>query len=158
MREIKLTQGQVALVDNEDYAWLNQWKWYGLKYYDYSFLAARKLNSNVILMHRVIMNTPVDLVVDHKDHNTLNNQKFNLRNCTQSQNGGNRTPSIGNTSKYKGVSWYRQTQKWIAYIRKDGRRAHLGYFTNEQDAALAYNVAALLHFGEFALVNNITVN
>jgi hypothetical protein len=108
MKKLNLSQGKVALVDDEDYEYLNQWKWYLSKTNKHEY-AMRKTSRNdpngrkTIMLHRVIMNTPNHLEVDHIDNNGLNNQKYNLRNCTGKNNRLNRV-AMG-TSKYLGVSW-----------------------------------------------------
>jgi hypothetical protein len=148
-REISLSQGKVAIVDADDYNLLSQWKWClaGREKYKY---AVRVENKKVIFMHRIIMKTPVGFVVDHLDHNGLNNQKVNLRNCTQSQNTQNMI-----RSKYQGVSWNIKEQKFTSKIGVKRKRFHLGYFDNPKDAAMAYNNAAIKYFGEGAKVNLI---
>lgn len=90
---------------------------------------------------------------DHKDRNGLNNHRENLRPANDSQNQGNVGIQTNNTSGFKGVSFRRDRAKWIAYIRVDRKRIHLGYFDDPIEAALAYDVAALKHFGEFAALN-----
>lgn len=161
MKEIKLTQGKVALVDDEDYEYLNQWKWYAYKHkYKHTYYARKSKNNKCILMHRIIMNTPPNLQVDHVYHNGLDNRKFieingrlkqNLRNCTNSQNSMNKT-ALGK-SKYLGVSY---VGKYItAKIRINGRLRYLGSFKTEDAAALAYNEAAKIYHGEFANLNII---
>jgi hypothetical protein len=158
MKKLKLSQGKVALVDDEDYEWLNQWKWFAHKDCN-TYYAGRseKINGSrkQIWMHRAIMNTPVGLEVDHIDHNGLNNQRSNLRNCTQSQNHMNQS-NMGK-SKYKGVSFF--TKKKYKQVRANicvcGSPIYLGSFLTEEEAALAYNEAAKKYFGEFALLNNV---
>ena len=84
MKEIILTQGQVALVDDEDFEYLNQWKWCAIKSRK-TYYTTRTIYipcKMTVIMHRIIMNTPLDMTVDHIDHNGLNNQKYNLRICT----------------------------------------------------------------------------
>jgi hypothetical protein len=93
--------------------------------------------------------------VDHIDGNGLNNQRTNLRPVTEAQNSANRKKTGGRTSTFKGVNWQKHAQKWRAEIRVGGKNFHLGYFVNEQDAAKAYNAAALQHYGEFAKLNDI---
>jgi hypothetical protein len=155
MKEIKLTQGQVALVDDEDFDRVNQYKWYAHWIPSTRSFYAKYKN---IAMARFIINCPEDLRVDHKDHDTLNNQKFNLRACTIRQNGQNSRRRSNCTSKYKGVSWRRDRTKWQAYIQTEnifGRsmRMHLGCFKTEKEAAQAYDKAASREFGEFAYLN-----
>jgi hypothetical protein len=157
MKEIKLTRGLIALVDDEDYDYLNQFKWNANKSRDTkSFYATRYPG---IKMHRVIMNTPDNLEVDHIDHNGLNNQRCNLRNCTRSQNHMNKNPK--GDSKYLGVSWDKSKNKWRTFIQtrqtSDHRRKTLysGTFLTENEAAVAYNNKAKEFFGEFANLNKV---
>jgi hypothetical protein len=89
--------------------------------------------------------------IDHKDHSIFNNQKYNLRICTDNQNKWNRGAQRNNTSGYKGVS--KCGNKWVAGIWKDNKKYHLGTFTNIIDAAIAYDLKALELHGEFACTN-----
>jgi hypothetical protein len=150
MKEIKLINGLIALVDDADYEYLNQFKW-RLRH---GYVARTNYINGIrhdITMSREIMQTPVGYDCDHKDHNKLNNQKSNLRNCTRSQNNMNQKLLEGRT--YKGVHY---NGKYIrARIKIDGETIHLGYFATEKEAAIAYNTGALKYFGEFAYLNNI---
>lgn len=155
MKLITLTQGLFAMVDDDDFDHLNQWKWHAQKTKT-GFYAARTIKK--IMMHRVIMKTPVGMDVDHIDHVTLNNQKSNLRNCTRSQNVIH-TAAVG-ISKYKGVTLSSYIpkkpavkRKWQASIIVNGQYKYLGHFQNEMDAAKAYNDASLLFHKEFAQLN-----
>lgn len=153
MKEIKLTRGRVALVDDEDYDYLNQWKWHLLKdknnYYAVRITCINKVKSG-IRMHRVIMRTPPELVVDHIDHNGLNNQKGNLRNCTISQNNKN----VISTGRSKFLGVYFSEGKYIkAQIKINGKTTSLGLFKTEEEAAQAYDNMAKIHHGEFANLN-----
>lgn len=103
-------------------------------------------------MHRIIVDAPAGMVVDHINHDALDNRRANLRVCTQSQNLGNQIRKLG-SSKYKGVSWHKAAQKWHARIQKNDAHVSLGLFDSETDAARAYDSAAREHFGEFALCN-----
>ncbi len=104
-------------------------------------------------MHRLIMNAPAGLVVDHIDGNSLNNRKTNLRICTQAQNIHNSRPRRNRSSKYKGVFWNKVNKKWSVSIRKGDKRIYLGGFDDEIEAALAYDRKAEELFGEFAYLN-----
>lgn len=160
MKEIQLTQGKVTLVDDEDYKHLNQWKWYAHKGTK-TFYVVRYTNINgkqeIIYMHRIIMNTLNNQEVDHKDHNGLNNQKYNLRNCTKTQNQANKKKRINCSSKYKGVCWHNFAQKWQSLIKINYTQKHLGYYASELEAALAYNKVAKELFGDFALLNEVII-
>lgn len=161
MREIQLTQGKVALVDDEDFEYFNQWKWHAIKSGN-TFYAYRnqKINDRYeqIKMHRLILGITDSIVLaDHRDLNGLNNQKYNLRIATKAQNNANRRAAKNGVSKYLGVNWLPDRKKWKAEIRKDGKNKHLGRFKNEIDAAMAYNKAAMEVHGEFAHLNNIAI-
>jgi hypothetical protein len=138
-------------VDDEDYDWLNQWKWCVNSY------AYRKVQKNNIIknifMHRLILKCPDNKMCDHKDLNKLNNQKSNLRFATVSQNNANRAPYKIHTSIYKGVSWDKENKKWVVQSNKNNRTFKIGRFDNEIDAAKAYDKKAKELFGEFAWLN-----
>lgn len=157
-KEIILTQGKVAIVDDEDYDYLNQFKWHASKLSG-KFYARRYIKlskpSIKILMHRDIMKPEKVYVIDHIDGNTLNNQKNNLRICTHAQNMRNSKININNTSGFKGVYWNKQNAKWTALIRLNNKKIHIGYYIDIKDAAKAYNAAALKYHGEFANINKI---
>jgi len=153
MRTIELTQGKVALVDDEDFHYLSQWTWHaskhGKKYYAENTSYRKNKSPKITLMHRLILEAKQ---IDHIDGNSLNNQKENLRACNKSQNAANQISRRG-TSKYKGVCWCKRNNKWLAKITVNYKCKHLGYFINEIDAASAYDHAALEYFGEFASLN-----
>ncbi len=152
--KIPLTKGRVALVDGVDYAYLMQWRWCDTNGY-----AVRKgSDGQDIKMHRVIMEcmgTRKFLEVDHANMKTLDNRRANLRPATKSDQSCNRGPSIANKSGYKGVFFHKGCGKWWAYINKDGKRHHLGFFGDKIEAARAYNKAALKLHGEFARLNEV---
>lgn len=154
---IKLTQGKFAIVDDEDFEWLNKQKWCaGINRKGGDYYALTSENRKMVGMHRKIMGvTDPKLVVDHKDHNTLNNQRSNLRVATYSQNKANRRSWPNSSSQFLGVSWYKREQKWVAKIQINGKGKSLGRYDNEIDAALAYNRGALEAYGEFANLNKV---
>ncbi len=155
-KKIPLTQGQFAIVDDEDYTEISKWKWSAGKT-PYTYYAQRGLlregKWTTMRMHCQILNTKKGEDVDHKDHNGLNNTRGNLRLCTRSQNLSNRTPKKGCSSKYKGVSWAKKQQKWSAQIGFNKKIKNIGRFGNEIEAARAYDEAANELFGEFACTN-----
>lgn len=147
-------------IDNDCYAVFSRFEW---RMCSWGY-AVRSTRSNGIFtniyMHRFLMNIhPGDLqFVDHIDGNKLNNQISNLRIVTRQQNQFNqRINARKHSSKYKGVLWYdyHGTAKWLAGIRFQRKRYHIGLFTNENDAARAYNVKAIELFGEYAQLNII---
>lgn len=162
MKHIPLTQGKVAIVDDDKFEWLNQWKWYAYKHISSGYYAIRqqcvgmkngKRVGKTIYMHRQILNAQKGQITDHKNRSGLDNRRYNLRLCSAIQNSQNRK-SIGKTSKYKGVSRY-INNKWQVHIKLNNRRINLGYYDNEIDAAKTYNAKARELFGEFAYINNI---
>lgn len=158
MIEIPLTQGQVALIDDEDYKLVSQYKWHARwdkhtkSYYAATNVKKEDGGRTTLKMHRLIMNAEKGKQVDHINHNTLDNRKENLRLCTNSQNQHNQGKRINNTSGLKGISWYKRDEKWRARIELNGRAIHLGYFATKEDAYEAYCKAALELHGEFAKV------
>ena len=105
-------------------------------------------------MHNVIIETPDGYIVDHINHNGLDNRKANLRPATQAEKARNaRYPKKNTSSKYRGVWYNRQTKKWRATISVDRKRKQIGYFTDERDAARAYDTTAKKYYGQFAVLN-----
>jgi hypothetical protein len=151
VRYIPLTGGLFAIVDAADYEWLNKhnWRAFGTSagYYAY-----REVKGRAVFMHRLIMNAPRGMVVDHINANKHDNRRCNLRLCTQAENVRNKRKSHG-TSRFKGVWWHRARRKWIAVICHKGKNTILGRFDDEVEAAKAYDRAARERFGAFAYLN-----
>lgn len=167
---ITLSKGQVAIVDADDYEWLSQWTWHATKfkrmaregYYatrtQIIGSGAKTRKKRCVYMHRVILAAEAGQMVDHKDGDTLNNRRSNLRLCTKAQNAMNAQKNGGRkyTSRYKGVSYTRHgkyKRRWIASIKVGGKHVFVGRFHTEEEAAMAYDAAAKSHFGEFAKPN-----
>ena len=161
MKLIPLTQGQFAMVDDEDFEKVNQFKWIADKGRATYYAKRRKGKTAKEIMHRFIMNVSSNLIhIDHKDHNGLNNQKENLRECSPHQNSMNTQIRNNKASQYKGVSIAKHKGKkgqvyiyYVSRIRFNNKSIRLGYFNSEIEAAIAYNNAAIKYFGEYAFLN-----
>lgn len=159
MKKIPLTQGKFALVDDADFEWLNQWKWYfgdtgyAVRQVHVGFRDGKQIQHKV-RMHRLIMSPSEDMYVDHVNSDKLDNQRFNLRVATNQQNQGNSRIQVNNTSGYKGVystGW----GKWRARLHIMKKGINGGSYDTKEEAALAYNRLAIKHFGEFAQLNEV---
>ena len=157
MKEIKLTRGKIALIDDGDFERVNQFKWYACLRRN-SWYAIRSIHisstprkGTTFSMHRFIINPPSNMEIDHIDGDGLNNQKSNLRICTGSQNHANTSRYCCNSSGYKGIQFIKN--KYMAGISKNKRYYRLGRFSSSVQAALAYDKAARELFGEFARTN-----
>jgi hypothetical protein len=157
MRKIVLhgkeSAGRVALVDDADYDLVMAYRWYshrGNRGGLYAVGATRRPDGRRawIRMHILIMGRKG---IDHRNGDGLDNQRSNLRLATGSQNNANQRPTEGHASRFKGVG--RRRQRWRAYIHVQGVFRSLGQFANEEDAARAYDTAALATWGEFAYLN-----
>lgn len=160
MKLIQLSKGQVASVDDGDFEELSKYNWYAMWCRNSKkFYAARNTSTSkkhTILMHRQILElTDSRVQVDHTDGSGLNNQRYNLRIVTNQQNQFNQKRQLNSSSKYKGVTWREDMNKWVARIKINKRTKHLGCFIREIDAAITYNKAAKEFFGEFALLNEV---
>lgn len=161
-KTIELTHNLIALVDDDDYAEIVQLKWCATKTRSTGrFYAATRLERSeegvpgrLVFMHRMIMNIPhaTAEMIDHRNGDTLDNRKINLRFCTMSENGRNRGKQVNNTSGYKGVAVGREG-KWQCAIKLHGKRMPLGIFDDPVEAARVYDRAALIYHGEFARLN-----
>lgn len=155
MKEIKLNQGKITIVDDEDFERLNQYRW---------IVNANKKNiyvrrytglingiSKYVLMHREIVNAPKHMQVDHINGNSLDNRKTNLRLCSNKQNNYNKkNPNKSNKLKIKGVYFHNKKKKFIAQIQIDKKNIHLGQFNVLGDADSAYRKAEDKYYGKFS--------
>ena len=161
-KEIPLTQGKVALVDDEDYEKISTYKWFTHnakgKYYagrKSSRITAR-LNGgkrNTILMHRIIMDTPEELFCDHINGDTLDNRKSNLRNCLPSENSQNRGAQNNNKLRLKNIHIENASRPYARYrvdITSHGRNVFRGRYDTLEEAIRARDEALKKHHGEFA--------
>jgi hypothetical protein len=142
----------VAIVDAEDYDRLKKYKWCAVEEGNWYAKTFRR-DGMPLWMHRLVIDAPKGLYVDHIDHNGLNNCKSNLRLCTNAQNQQNRRPNRGGSSRYKGVHKLKSYKKFRARIVHNKKAIHLGYFKDEIEAAKAYDKKARELFGEFAYLN-----
>ncbi len=160
MQEIPLTQNQVAIIDDEDYERVSKYKWCAQKIVQKwrTFYYAKRAfkqdgKHTTIHLHRFLMNPPPGMQVDHKNGNTLDNRRSNLRLATCAQNQRNRRKKGGGLWQYKGVNYVAERRKHLAVISKNGVRYRLGGFNTAEEAARAYDAKAKELFGEFAYLN-----
>lgn len=165
MKKLKLSgkkgKGLYALVDNKDYDFLMQWKWYP-HFTRGKIYAIRNIKhkepTSPSQMHRLLLNLKVNEFMqgDHKDGNGLNNQRHNIRKCTFQNNMKNMKPRKNKYgSKYVGVSWQKRIKKWMARITFNSKRIFLGYFEKKIDAGRAVNLANKFYNKEFGYINKI---
>jgi len=159
---IPLSQNKFAIVDAEDYDRLKLYKWcvsktrhtnYAIRRTKGKMVNGKRAKRKAILMHRFITNAPRHLVVDHINHNGLDNRKANLRLCTRAENSRNRRSLVNKSSRYKGVSYDKERKLFIACIRCKGKKYFLGRFKSEIKAAKAYDKKARELFGVYAFLN-----
>lgn len=159
MKEIQLTQGQVAQVDDEDFEWLSKYSWSANYRKNYAgtckFNALARVDGKNQQMHRLIMSDiegrPLSRweFTDHIDGYPLNNQRENLRLATPAQSSMNRGLFSNNTSGYKGVTWYSRYSKWCAQTKIGGKHINLGYFDTPEEASAVYQKAVETIQGEY---------
>ena len=169
--KIELTKNKFAVIDDEDFEFISKFNWSysngyarAVKYGD-----ERKkdghLKQIVFKMHRLVINAPYGMDVDHKNGDKLDNKKSNLRVCSHSENMNNQKKRTDNTSGYKGVAIlkyaykngkrYLRNKPWLSYITNNKKREYLGYFLTAREAAITYNKRAEELHGEFANLNTI---
>jgi len=148
---------KIVLIDDEDYDKIKNYSW-GLQYDGNAFyITHNRCNSDrtrtMLRIHRIITDCPEGMIVDHINGDTFDNRKENLRICTQSGNCMNRRKGTNKSSVYKGVTFLKSKNRWMAQIKTKGKRKPLGTYKTEDQAAIAYNIASLEMFGEFARPN-----
>lgn len=152
IRQIKLTRGKVVLVDEKDYGWLNQWKWFaywnGKNYYATRSVMI-KGKRYLIFMHREILGLKYKdgKISDHIDRVTMNNSRANLRVVDYVTSNQNQKRQVNNTSGYVGISWHKSNKKWQAYIGLNSYNKHLGSYSNVQDAVEARRQGEIKYWG-----------
>lgn len=155
-KQIPLTRGKFALVDDADFDWLNQWKWH-LSSAGYAQRKAAKPGGGRehIYMHRLITGAGEGAFIDHVNRDTLDNRRANLRLATPEQNAHNIAPIRGKRSVFKGVLVNKN--RWCAKIKVNGKTIYLGSYLTQREAAQAYNDAAIKYQGEYAFLNDLSV-
>jgi len=159
MKVLLLTKGMTASVDDADFPEVSRFSWQAQRIKKGWVVKrgiwdpVRKNNRNESL-GVFLLRPPPGMRVDHRDGNPFNNQRSNLRVCTKTENDrAFRNKAEGKTSRFRGVCWHAQRNRWRASIETAGHNYHLGVFFREEDAAHAYDTAARKHFGQFAHLN-----
>jgi hypothetical protein len=157
VKTLPLTKGFTTVVDDADYDRVACFKWTALittkgKVYAYR-RGTRAEGQPVIYLHRFIIDASNDVEIDHRDSDGLNNCRNNLRVCSHIQNTRNSRRRSDNTSGFKGVHYDTNRKRWIAQVQINGRRSHIGAYRTREEAARAYDLAAVKYFGEFARLN-----
>lgn len=152
MIEIPLTQGKVALIDDADFELISARKWC-VRWGRNTFYAGSRIKGTLVKMQNYLLHPPKGMIVDHRNHNGLDNRRLNLRICTQTENMRNSLSHKDGSSKYKGVSFCKFTGKWRVQIHIDGKNKNAGRYLSEIEAAHAYDSIAEKVHGEFACLN-----
>jgi hypothetical protein len=148
VRQIPVDDGLYAYVDAADFDWLNRWTWHLMNGY-----AGRREKGKTIYLHRAIMQPPAKMVVDHLNHNRLDDTRANLKVCTQQENLCNREKRRGTASRFRGLYFAKRTGKWCPRIKFEGKYVYLGSFAEEIEAARAHDRGAVAYLGASAHLN-----
>lgn len=153
MREITLTKNKIALVDDEDWLWLNAWKWkLSTQGYAVRNGSGAHTQRKAVSMHRQVVHCPAHLWIDHINGNRLDNRKINLRVCNQAENTYNQLRLYSNKHGFPGVQWHKGKKRWRAKITIQNICIYLGEFKELEQAAKAYEAAVLKYHGEYAAI------
>jgi|SRR3990167_679890 len=155
MKQIPLTKGKFAIVDDEDFPRVNKYKWCYDHEYARAYIGGGRQNPVYVYLHRLVLNCTPGQMIDHKNRNKLDCRKINLRTCSKSQNAVNSFLRKDNTSGFRGVSYHNLEHKYKAKIVVNQKVIHLGTFSDPIEAAMAFNKAAKSYRGEFAVLNQI---
>lgn len=150
MKRIPVTRGLFTLVDDDIYALYSNYKW------NFTLQVKRSIpDGRTVILHRLIMGLDFGdkRVVDHINYDVLDNRRENLRVCTYQENSRYSRSRRGSSSKYKGVTWNREKNRWSVFINRGQGSEWLGNFQDEEEAAIVYDCAARIAFGEFAVLN-----
>lgn len=154
---IPLGRGRVALIDAADYPLVSDYRWHATfrenRCYAIAHIPGTGHDGRKILLHRLIMDAKRGDIVDHISGDCCDNRRANLRMATGTQNNANVPKHLGSTSRYKGVSQEQRCFRWVATIQSQRCHCHLGTFATEQEAARAYDRAAIALWDDFALTN-----
>lgn len=154
---IPLAKHRAAIIDPEDLGKVLKYNWYLVQSLNTCY-AASMVDGKTVYLHRLVIDAPHGLMVDHINRGGLDCRKSNLRFCTGSQNQGNAGKRRdGLSSRYKGVCFEKKSGKFYAYIYQNSKQIGIGRFESEEDAARAYNRKAVEYFGEFANLNPVEV-
>lgn len=155
MKEIPLTQGKVALIDDDMFDRVSYFKWSadksGKNYYARTNIGVDGKEKS-FKIHQLLLGFPKNCDIDHINGDGLLNTKDNLRLCSHSENCRNSSLKINNVSGFRGVHWHKNNKKWVAQINKNGKRVNLGYFINIEDAVIVFNKASKEIYKEFSRV------
>lgn len=156
-KKIFLTRGKFAIVDDEDFVWLSQWKWQAIKFENVWYARRSDYSdgkNKPVYMHRALLGKRAGPQTDHLNRNGLDNRKENLTPCIHQANRFNKDRS-NLTSEFFGVSFNSRSKKWCADIKRYGKTKHIGAFKSEVDAARAYNTEAFKIHGTSARLNHV---